>query len=122
MSALTRKVEEHGDRPTKLRDDRGPNVPACRGDTARGHSSKVLALGRGGRVQSVRGIGIDHDLRGEAPDRGCERNDMNDRGSGVEDALGRHQHRGVEEPGLSSLGDAQIEIDDATRGRHRADV
>ena len=45
---LTRKVEEHGDRLTKLCDHGGPDVPACRGDAARGQGSKVLALGGGG--------------------------------------------------------------------------
>jgi len=113
VSALTRKVEEHGDRLTNLRHYGGPDVAACRGDTARGHSSKVLALGRGGLVQSVREIGIDHDLRVEPPDRGGEQNDMNDRRGGVEDALGRDQDRGVEEPGLSPLGRS-----DQDRRRH----
>ena len=71
-------------------------------------------------MQSVRGIGIDDDLGVEPPDRGRERDDMDDRGDRVEDAPGRHQDRGMEEPGFPSLGDTQIEIDHVTRGRHRA--
>lgn len=80
----------------------------------------VLTLDGGGRVEPVHGIRFDDHLGVEVANGAGDRHHVDNGWLGIEDPLGGDDDGRMTEAGLASLGSAQIEIDNVTRGQHRA--
>jgi hypothetical protein len=80
----------------------------------------VLALRRRVRVQPVACVGADGDLGGVAAQRTGQRHDLDDGGAGSQQPRRGYDDRRTNHPLLGPDGSAQVQLDNHTRGRHRA--
>jgi len=80
----------------------------------------VLALRSRLLLESTGVVRFDYYLRGKGSDGGGEGHDLDNGWLRIEDALSGDDHGGMAEAGLSTLWESEVEVDDVTRGQHRA--
>src|SRR5690348_9427244 len=80
----------------------------------------MLTLGGRSDGEAVVVVGLDRQFRVEPPDVRGQGHDVNHRRLRAEDALGRYDDPGMTKAGFATLGQSEVEIDNVTRGQHRA--
>ena len=113
---IEKKPEQLPDLPKGSR----PDIASRAFDSARCHSSNVLALSRRHEFETVRVVGIDLDLRREPSKRRSEGYHLHNTRFCVEDSLRCHHDGWMTKPRFSSCRRTEIQVDDVTRGQHRA--
>ena len=113
---IEKKPEQLPDLPQGSR----PDIASRAFDSPRRHRSNVLALSRRQELETVRIIGIDLDLGGEPSKRRSEGDNLHNTRFCVEDSLCCHHDDWMAKPRFSSCGRTEIQVDDITRGQHRA--
>ena len=120
MLRLDGNVEDQAKRVADLAEDHWTDIAVHLFDTSNRDGPNMLTLCSGSVQQAVVPVGIDCDLRRETAKCAGQRNDLDHGRVRIEDALSGHNNSGMTESCLSTLGKPEIEIDDITRGQHRA--
>lgn len=116
----TGDVEDQAQHLTDLGERCSTDVSSCPFDSASRDGTDVLTLGDRCAIQPVFRIGVELHLRRKPSQLRCQRHDLNDTGPGVENPLGGYDDRWVAKSRLSAKRQPEIQLDDITRGQHRA--
>ena len=97
-----------------------PNIAPLSFNPPGSDRTDVLTLSGRCVLETIGRVGINLDFRGESPKSRRERYNLNNTRFHVQDPLGGHHYGGMTKPGFGSCWQTKIQIDDITRGQHRA--
>jgi hypothetical protein len=118
--ASTWDIEDEPKQLADLHQDSRPNIASGSFYPRRRYRANVLALSRRHLLETVRIVDIDLDLRGETSQRRSKGHNLHNTRICVQDRLRRHNDSRMSKPSFSSRRSAKIQLDDITRGQHRA--